>query len=66
MREDKIVRCHDCGLDFTWTVGEQDFYLEKGFGSSPPKRCPGCRMEMRRKRRVAEQLGERREEVRHG
>ena len=40
--EDKIIVCKDCGKEFTFTVGEQEFYKEKGF-ENDPVRCPDCR-----------------------
>lgn len=40
--EDKIIVCKDCGQEFTFTVGEQEFYKEKGF-SNDPVRCIACR-----------------------
>ncbi len=39
--EDKILVCQDCGEEFTFTAGEQEFFTEKGF--SDPKRCKTCR-----------------------
>lgn len=39
---DKTLVCVDCGKQFTFTVGEQDFYAQKGF-TNPPSRCPDCR-----------------------
>jgi CxxC-x17-CxxC domain-containing protein len=38
---DKILTCRDCGSEFTFTEGEQDFYAQKGYGD--PSRCPNCR-----------------------
>jgi CxxC-x17-CxxC domain-containing protein len=38
---DKVLQCVDCGSTFTFTVRDQEFYLERGF--SEPKRCPACR-----------------------
>ncbi|MDR0991803.1 MAG: zinc-ribbon domain-containing protein, partial [Ruminococcus sp.] len=29
--EDKILTCADCGNEFVFTAGEQEFYAEKGF-----------------------------------
>ena len=29
--EDKKIVCKDCGKEFIFTVGEQEFYKEKGF-----------------------------------
>ncbi|HEY5465692.1 MAG TPA: zinc-ribbon domain-containing protein [Clostridia bacterium] len=39
---DKTIVCKDCGSTFTFTVGEQEFYKEKGFDNEPT-RCPDCR-----------------------
>jgi hypothetical protein len=40
--EDKTLTCRDCNETFTFTVGEQQFYAEKGF-TNDPARCPECR-----------------------
>lgn len=40
--QDQTLTCRDCGKQFTWTVGEQEFYQQKGF-TNPPSRCPECR-----------------------
>ena len=40
--QDKSIRCSDCGANFTFTSGEQEFYQAKGF-TNEPKRCPSCR-----------------------
>jgi len=39
---DKTISCKDCGADFIFTEGEQNFYKEKGF-ENEPTRCPDCR-----------------------
>ena len=39
---DKTITCRDCGMDFVFTAGEQEFYAQKGF-SNEPTRCPSCR-----------------------
>ncbi len=39
--QDRIIKCRDCGQEFVFTAGEQDFYAEKGF--SEPTRCSACR-----------------------
>ena len=39
---DKILRCRDCGADFIFTAGEQEFYAMKGL-MNEPGRCPACR-----------------------
>ena len=39
---DKTLRCRECGNDFTFTAGEQEFYQQKGL-LNQPGRCPDCR-----------------------
>lgn len=39
---DKTIECRDCGNEFVFTVGEQEFYQEKGF-TNEPVRCKECR-----------------------
>jgi len=39
--QDKILKCRDCGQEFVFTAGEQEFFAEKGF--SEPIRCSSCR-----------------------
>ena len=38
---DKTLSCKDCGNDFVFTSGEQEFYTNKNFPD--PIRCPDCR-----------------------
>ncbi len=42
MYEDKTLVCKDCGNEFVFTAGEQEFYAEKGF-TNEPQRCKACR-----------------------
>ena len=42
MYEDKTLVCKDCGNEFVFTAGEQEFYAEKGFVNEP-QRCKACR-----------------------
>ena len=42
MYEDKTLVCKDCGAEFIFTAGEQEFYAEKGF-QNEPTRCKACR-----------------------
>ena len=35
--EDKTLICQDCGCEFTFTAGEQEFYKEKGFYRLQPE-----------------------------
>lgn len=39
---DKTLICSDCGAEFTFTAGEQEFHASKGF-TNEPRRCPTCR-----------------------
>ena len=39
---DKSIQCSDCGITFTFTAGEQEFFASKGF-TNEPKRCIQCR-----------------------
>jgi len=39
---DKSLVCADCGADFVFTAGEQEFHASKGF-TQEPRRCPDCR-----------------------
>lgn len=39
---DRVLVCRDCGLDFTFSAGEQAFYASRGLTNSPG-RCPSCR-----------------------
>ncbi len=40
--QDQNLTCRDCNNPFVWTVGEQEFYQQKGF-TNAPVRCPDCR-----------------------
>ena len=51
MFEDKTLACKDCGVDFTFTSGEQEFYQEKGF-TNEPLRCLTCRVEHKKQIRA--------------
>jgi len=42
MYEDKTLSCKECGSEFTFTAGEQEFYAERGFVNEP-QRCKSCR-----------------------
>ena len=46
---DKVLRCRDCGADFAFTAGEQEFYALKGL-MNEPGRCPDCRAARRAQR----------------
>jgi CxxC-x17-CxxC domain-containing protein len=38
---DKTIVCRDCGQEFVFSAGEQQFYASRGL--SEPTRCSGCR-----------------------
>ena len=40
--QDKSLQCADCGMTFTFTAEEQEFFQSKGYVNEP-KRCPDCR-----------------------
>lgn len=39
---DETLICKECGEEFVFTAGEQEFYAEKGF-QNKPQRCKKCR-----------------------
>lgn len=45
----KTLVCRDCGREFTFTVGEQEFYFSRGL-LNEPTHCPQCRAARRRER----------------
>ncbi|HHV61494.1 MAG TPA: zinc-binding protein [Firmicutes bacterium] len=47
--KDKVLTCRDCGAEFVFTAGEQQFYAEKGF-ENEPVRCKECRIAKKRAR----------------
>lgn len=40
--QDRPIKCVDCSEPFTWTVGEQVFFHDKGL-KNEPKRCKPCK-----------------------
>ena len=52
MYEDKTLVCKDCGQEFVFTAGEQEFYAEKGF-QNEPTRCKACRQARKANRPAA-------------
>lgn len=47
--EDKSLVCADCGMEFSFTASEQEFYASKGF-TNEPRRCPSCRSARKQER----------------
>ena len=39
---DKTLTCRDCGRQFVFSAGEQQFYQSRGL-TNEPGRCPECR-----------------------
>lgn len=39
---DEKLTCTDCGTEFIFSAGEQEFFASKGF-QNKPNRCPDCR-----------------------
>lgn len=52
MDGDRTLTCRDCGREFTFSVGEQRFFAEKGL-TNVPQRCPACRVVARKVRAEA-------------
>ena len=40
MYEDKTLVCKECGNEFVFSAGEQEFYAERGFQNEPPMSPP--------------------------
>ncbi len=47
--EDKSLECSDCGITFTHSAEDQEFYQSKGY-TNEPKRCPDCRRKKKSER----------------
>ena len=47
--QDQTLTCVDCGNEFTWTVGEQAYFREKGLMITR-KRCQACRQARKTRR----------------
>lgn len=45
---DKTITCPECGKEFTFTVGEQEWFAERNL--SEPKYCRDCRQERKKRR----------------
>ncbi len=40
--QDRVLKCVDCGTDFVFSAGEQQFYHDKNFRNEP-RRCKNCK-----------------------
>src|SRR5690349_9547731 len=52
---DRTLTCRDCGKEFVFTAGEQDFYTQRGF--SEPQRCQECRSARKTQRGSGDSYG---------
>ena len=43
MYQDETLKCRDCGNEFVFTAGEQEFYAQSGF-ENKPSRCKECQV----------------------
>ena len=57
MYEDKMLICRDCGREFVFTAGEQEFFSERGF-ENEPRRCGECRRARRREPHIQREIFE--------
>ena len=55
MYEEKTLVCKECGSEFVFTAGEQEFYAERGF-QNEPQRCKACRDARKNATRPAREL----------
>lgn len=57
-----VIICKDCGKEFDFTIGEQEFYDQMGFDK--PIRCKECRDKKKQEREkfTKEMLGTKNEE----
>ena len=55
MYEDKTLVCKECGSEFVFNAGEQEFYAERGF-QNEPQRCKACRDARKNATRPAREL----------
>ena len=46
---DRVLKCADCGADFVFTAGEQQFFAEKEF-KNDPKRCKACKAKLKQRK----------------
>ena len=48
MYTEKVLKCRECGAEFLFTAGEQEFYARQGF-MTEPTRCRPCRSKRKRR-----------------
>ncbi|MFA5629374.1 MAG: zinc-ribbon domain containing protein [Dehalococcoidales bacterium] len=47
--KDKTIQCSDCGVTFTFSAEDQEFFQSKGY-TNEPKRCQSCRQARKNER----------------
>ena len=57
MYEDKTLVCKDCGAEFIFSAGEQEFYAEKGL-ENEPLRCKECSIARKKSIRQSKEMFE--------
>ena len=50
--QDKTLTCKECGKEFIFTAGEQEFYAEKGFENEPSVQSAVKKRKFRSNRRT--------------
>jgi CxxC-x17-CxxC domain-containing protein len=60
MYTDKTLTCRECGKEFVFTAGEQEFYATRGF-QNEPGRCPECRAARKAQNGGASRMGDQRQ-----
>ncbi|MGQ9586120.1 MAG: zinc-ribbon domain containing protein [Anaerolineae bacterium] len=46
---DVVLVCRECGQEFVFTAGEQEFYAVQGL-ENEPRHCPACRARRKQQR----------------
>ena len=55
MYQDKTLKCKECGNEFVFTAGEQEFYASRGF-ENEPSRCKDCRIARKNAQKGAREM----------
>ena len=53
--QDRTFNCKECGVEFTFTAGEQAFYKDKGL-ENEPQRCRDCRQAKKQSRQSTREM----------
>jgi CxxC-x17-CxxC domain-containing protein len=55
---DRTLSCRDCGTEFVFSAGEQEFFQAKGL-QNEPGRCPACRVAYKQARGIVDERPQR-------